>query len=169
MVVSVNISPRQFEMDDMYEEIREVLDETGLSPQWLAIEITEGLLMKPSPAIAQDLRRIRDLGVKIAIDDYGRGHASLSYLLEFNPTHIKLDQLFVQKMLVDKNYGEIVSSTIHLAQQIGMVVIAEGVETEEQLQKLQELGCDMVQGFLLSHPMEPSTLEALFLQRAAVT
>ena len=168
MIVSVNISPKQFEMGDMYEEIVGALHESRLSPQWLAIEITEGMLMKSSPAIAEDLKRIRDLGVKIAIDDYGKGHASLSYLLDFHPTHIKLDQVFIEKMLVDRNYGEIVSSTISLAQKIGMVVIAEGVETEEQLRTLQQLGCDMVQGFLLSRPLDASTLEAQFFMSTVI-
>lgn len=163
MVVSVNISPKKFEMSDVCADIKEALCRTGLEPQWLVIEITEGLLMQNSEEIAQDLRRIRNLGVGIAIDDFGKGYSSLSYLRRFEPTHLKIDQFFIQEMLRDKGYMTIVSATINLAHNLGMRVIAEGVETQEQLDKLRSLGCDMIQGYLFSRPLPPEELEREFL------
>lgn len=119
--------------------------------------------MQNSTEIAEELRNIRELGVRIAIDDFGKGYSSLSYLRHFEPTHLKIDQFFIQEMLDDEGYMKIVSATINLAHNLGMRVIAEGVETHEQLKKLQTLGCDMVQGYLLSRPLSPVQFEERFL------
>ncbi|WDL97538.1 putative bifunctional diguanylate cyclase/phosphodiesterase [Alicyclobacillus sp. ALC3] len=162
MVVSVNISPKQFQAGHVFQEVQQVLLQTGLDPEWLAIEITEGCLMENSLAIVQELQNIRELGVKIAIDDFGTGYSSLAYLRRFQPTHLKIDQVFVRTMLEDFSSLSIVTGTIQLAHSLGMKVVAEGVEEKKQLEILQGRGCDMVQGFLLAKPLPADQIEAMF-------
>ncbi len=163
LVVSVNISPKQFEGQDIYDTIQSVLDETGLAPQYLCIEITEGLLIRNSDAVALTLKRIRDLGVKISIDDFGKGFSSLAYLTRFAPTELKIDQSFVQEMLGDSRFMAIVAATIHLAHNLNMEVVAEGVETAQQLAELELLGCDTLQGSLLASPMPAGQFQTRYL------
>ncbi|KYP81353.1 bifunctional diguanylate cyclase/phosphodiesterase [Ferroacidibacillus organovorans] len=158
-LLSVNVSPKQFQLGNMVQTIREVIQETGMDPQCLAIEITEGLLMHNSMEIAEELRVIRSLGVKIAIDDFGKGFSSLSYLHLFQPTHLKIDKSFIDHMLHDPGQMSIVSAVIHLAHNLNMSVIAEGVENMEQFNRLKAEGCDYVQGYLFAKPLPAEEIE----------
>ncbi|KYP81291.1 bifunctional diguanylate cyclase/phosphodiesterase [Ferroacidibacillus organovorans] len=161
IVVSVNVSPKQFQICSMVQIIRDAISETGIDPSHLAIEITEGLLVKNSIDVAEELRQIRSLGVKIAIDDFGKGYSSLSYLRLFEPTHLKIDQSFIKDMLDDTGQMCIVSGIINLAHNLGMKVVAEGVERLEQLVRLAEEGCDLIQGYLISPPLPVHEIERI--------
>lgn len=162
IVVSVNISPKQFAAGYVFGMVTDALLDTGLAPEWLAIEITEGCLMQNPLEIAGELKRIREFGVKVAIDDFGTGYSSLSYLCRFKPTHLKIDQFFIGNMLDDVSSMAIVNATISLAHSLGMTVVAEGVETPEQLEVLRAGGCDLVQGFLLSKPLPARDVQRVF-------
>ncbi|MFX4302228.1 putative bifunctional diguanylate cyclase/phosphodiesterase [Alicyclobacillus tolerans] len=162
--VSVNVSPKQFQLTDMEETVRQVLHETGLSPEWLEIEITEGLLMQNSNEITNTLRRIRSMGVKISIDDFGTGYSSLRYLKLFEPHILKIDQSFVAHMMEDPGQLSIVSAIIHLAHSLRMEVVAEGVESAEQALKLLQEGCHSVQGFFFSPPVVFEEIQQKWLQ-----
>lgn len=162
--VSVNVSPKQFQLTDMAETVHQVLHETGLSPEWLEIEITEGLLMQNSNEITNTLRRIRSMGVKISIDDFGTGYSSLRYLKLFEPHILKIDQSFVAHMMEDPGQLSIVSAIIHLAHSLGMEVVAEGVESAEQALKLLQEGCHSVQGFFFSPPVVFEEIQQKWLQ-----
>jgi len=164
IVISVNVSPRQFQLQNMFEVVKKVLIETKLQPEWLAIEITEGLLVQNSSEIAQVLKQIRDYGVQIAIDDFGTGYSSLGYLRLFNPTHLKIDQSFVDRMLTSEGDMCIVSAVVNLAHNLSMQVVAEGVETSEQFDRLKDEGCDTVQGYLFSKPISSTELESHWLE-----
>lgn len=163
MVMSVNMSPRQFELENITDMLWETMLETHLDPQWLSIEITEGLLVKDSDVVAETLQQIRLTGIHIAIDDFGKGFSSLSYLSRFQPHELKIDQEFVSQMLKDPASLAIVSATINLAHNLNMAVVAEGVETVEQQAALESLGCDMLQGYLFSRPLPPEEIERRFL------
>jgi diguanylate cyclase (GGDEF)-like protein len=157
--LSVNVSPRQFQLMSMATLIRDVLAQTGMEPGRLAIEITEGLLVQNSFEVAAELKAIRDMGVQIAIDDFGKGYSSLSYLSLFSPTHLKIDRTFISDMLTNSNHMSIVSAVIHLAHNLRMQVIAEGVERDEQLERLRGEGCDFAQGYRIARPLPLSELE----------
>ncbi len=151
--VAVNISTGQFALTDMAQRIREALAATGLAPNWLEIEITESLLADNLEATQATLREIHALGVHIAVDDFGTGYSSLSYLKRFPLRKLKIDQSFVRDILTDHDDRAISSAIINLGQSLGLVVVAEGVETSGQLEVLRQLGCHKVQGFLLGAPV----------------
>ncbi len=168
-VISVNVSPKQFQLVDMQKTIKTVLEETGLSSEWLEIEITEGLLIDNSTEIAKTLKGIREMGVKIAIDDFGTGYSSLNYLRLFKPNLLKIDQSFVSNMLTDHGHMSIVSAVIQLAHSLDMDVVAEGVETDQQSKRLQTEGCQIAQGFLFSHPLPADQFEQKWLAMQSIT
>jgi diguanylate cyclase (GGDEF)-like protein/PAS domain S-box-containing protein len=151
--VAVNISTCQFGLTDMAQRIREALAATGLAPKWLEIEITESLLADNLEATQATLREIRELGVHIAVDDFGTGYSSLSYLKRFPLRKLKIDQSFVRDIMTDHDDRAISSAIINLGQSLGLVVVAEGVETGDQLQILRQLGCHKIQGYLLGAPV----------------
>lgn len=159
IVVSVNVSPRQFQLVDMFQLIQSVLCETKLNPEWLSIEITEGLMMENPYEITKILKKIRQLGVKISIDDFGTGYSSLRYLQLFEATYLKIDQSFVQNMLEDSGNQAIVSAVIQLGHTLGMRVVAEGVESMAHLKWLQIAGCDIAQGYYFSKPVPPCAIQ----------
>ncbi|MDR3395630.1 MAG: EAL domain-containing protein [Parasulfuritortus sp.] len=151
--VAVNISTCQFGLTDMAQRIREALATTGLAPKWLEIEITESLLADNLDATQATLREIRELGVHIAVDDFGTGYSSLSYLKRFPLRKLKIDQSFVRDIMTDHDDRAISSAIINLGQSLGLVVVAEGVETGDQLEILRQLGCHKIQGYLLGAPI----------------
>ncbi|MDB5084237.1 MAG: hypothetical protein JWN30_1123, partial [Bacilli bacterium] len=167
LVMCVNVSPKQFQVCNMVEVIANVLTETHMDAVWLGIEITEGLLVHNSMEIASVLKKIRTMGVLVAIDDFGTGYSSLAYLQKFEPTHLKIDQSFVSVMFSDAGSKSIVNAVIDLAHNLGMQVVAEGVESEEQLLYLKEHGCDMAQGFLYSKPINCAEFERNFLRQTS--
>jgi diguanylate cyclase (GGDEF)-like protein len=151
--VSVNLSARQFQQANLAEDIHQVLEETGLDPRLLDLEITEGSAMKNPENTIRTLQALKRLGVSVAIDDFGIGYSSLNYLKRFPIDIIKLDQSFVRDMAFDSGDRAIANAVIALAHSFGLTVIAEGVENEEQLAILREQGCNHMQGFFFSPPL----------------
>ncbi len=159
--VAVNLSARQFQAEDLPELVASVLDETGLAPSFLELEITETVIMQDLEQTIDQLQCLMQLGVKIAVDDFGTGYSSLNYLKRF-PIHVlKIDRSFVKDIGRDSDDSAIVSAVIGLAHNLKLEVVAEGVETEEQLQFLRERGCQKAQGFLLGYPLQYEEVPAL--------
>jgi EAL domain-containing protein (putative c-di-GMP-specific phosphodiesterase class I) len=150
LLISVNLSARHFLQSDLAKQCRAVLYETQLSDFSLSIEVTESAIM-PDPETAIELmHELKSLGIKISLDDFGTGYSSLSYLHRFPLDSLKIDRSFVSRIMED---DEIVRTIITLGRNLGLRVIAEGVETVEQIDKLRELGCEYAQGFYFSVPI----------------
>ena len=152
LFVSVNLSPAQFRDGDVAETVAQVLNETGLPPDRLELEITESLLINDTEEVLAKLNRLRQLGVHIAMDDFGTGYSSLSYLARFPFSKIKIDRQFIRNMTRDPAMRAIVKTIIALGKSLDVTITAEGVETEEQAAMLREFGCPQVQGFLYGYP-----------------
>jgi diguanylate cyclase (GGDEF)-like protein/PAS domain S-box-containing protein len=152
--ISVNLSGRQFGHANLLEQITQILDATGLDPHSLKLEITESIVMDNVESTSGTLKKLRALGVELSIDDFGTGYSSLSYLHRLPIDTLKIDRSFVSRVGENNENKEIVRTILMLAQNLGMGVIAEGVETKEQLDLLRELGCQCVQGFLVSRPLD---------------
>lgn len=150
---SVNLSPIQFRQGNIVEQVKETLSESGLAPDCLILEITEGTLMHDPTRTESLLNALRGLGVGVSVDDFGTGYSSLAYLKRFPISSVKIDQSFVGELEKDTNDLAIVSAILGLAKELGLCAVAEGVETEGQLAILGEKGCDMVQGYLLGRPV----------------
>ncbi len=166
-VLSVNISPRQFERPDFCDRIVGILDECGLPTNKVEIEITESVLMAQKDAPAK-LAQLRALGLRVAVDDFGTGHSSLAYLKNFSIDRLKLDRAFIIDVPFDATGMEIAASVIRLGHSLDVEVLAEGVETEAQAEFLRRSGCRLAQGFLFGRPMwEEDLLSALVKVRAA--
>ncbi|WP_114950789.1 bifunctional diguanylate cyclase/phosphodiesterase [Sphingosinicella terrae] len=163
--LSVNLSPLQFLFDDLVGSIERVLAETGLDPARLDLEVTEGLLIKDAAAALAILQRLKALGVQISMDDFGTGYSSLSYFRMFPFDKVKIDRSFVQEMTANPQARAIIRSVIGLGRGLGMPVVAEGVETPEQLEALRAEGCDQVQGYLISRPNPIGYFEGVVLKR----
>jgi len=161
LFISVNLSGKQFTQPDLVEQIKNVLLETGINPRCLKLEITESMVMENVETTTTMLYQLRDLGVQLSIDDFGTGYSSLSYLHRFPIDTLKIDRSFVIKMIDNNENIEIVRTIIILAQNLGMDVIAEGVETKEQLTRLRELKCENGQGYYFSKPLEAEDAENL--------
>ncbi len=150
--VAVNISPRQLEVEGLVATTQRALVENALDPESLEVEITEGLLMRDTLQTKRTLRGLKDLGVRIAIDDFGTGYSSLAYLHRFAVDTLKIDRSFVNRIEEEKEGAVITSAIISLGHKLGLEVIAEGVETEGQLARLLDEGCDFGQGYYLGRP-----------------
>lgn len=151
-VVAVNLSPRQLIQGDLVATVADALEKSGLPPHLLELEITENIFMEHADELESTLQRIRELGVRIAIDDFGTGYSSLAYITRFPIDRIKLDLTFVQNMLSDANCRAVTNAVIAMANGLGMDVVAEGVETEEQLSYLSQQSCSHAQGYLFARP-----------------
>ena len=163
--VAVNLSPRQFYQQDLVTTIEGVLEETGIAPHLLELELTESMMMNDVEHAVGILHKLKALGVHLSIDDFGTGYSSLSYLRRFPIDLLKIDQSFVRDITVDPNDAAIVLSIISLAHSLRLTVIAEGVETEAQLSYLQRHGCDFMQGYFFSRPVPSGECEALLRNR----
>jgi EAL domain-containing protein (putative c-di-GMP-specific phosphodiesterase class I) len=150
--IAVNLSPVQFRQSDFFTLVHKVLLETGLPGHRLELEITEGVLIDDSSAALAVLRRAKALGVRIALDDFGTGFSSLSYLQSFPFDKIKIDRSFIENLDSNPHSATIVRGVLGLARGLELPVIAEGVETEEQLAFLKREGCDEIQGYLMGRP-----------------
>lgn len=159
--LSVNLSPRQFRQRDLADRILQILDVTKMKPKLLTLEITEGVLMDNLQQGIDMLGRLREIGVSIAIDDFGTGYSSLAYLKDLPIDYLKIDRVFVKDIVEDKNDAAIANSIIALAHNLGMEVIAEGVEDLNVLGVLQAFGCDHYQGFFFSRPVDPEEIPLL--------
>jgi diguanylate cyclase (GGDEF)-like protein/PAS domain S-box-containing protein len=150
--VAVNLSPVQFEHEDLPALIKSVLSKTGLAPDRLELEITEGVLIADSERALATLEKLNKLGVQIVLDDFGTGYSSLSYLRDFPFSKIKIDRSFVAKIGVQDSAKAIIRAVIGLGHSMNLTVTAEGVETESQLKYLKDERCDMIQGYLIGRP-----------------
>ena len=159
--VAVNLSARQFGAANLVDDLRSVLKETGLAPACLEIELTESLFMSDVGQAVDLLHTMKVIGVKLSIDDFGTGYSSLSYLSRFPIDVLKIDRSFVAAISRDSNDAAIVASIINLAHNLKLSVIAEGVETADQLDYLRRHGCDQMQGYYFSRPLAPSDFEKL--------
>ncbi|MBU1263189.1 MAG: EAL domain-containing protein [Gammaproteobacteria bacterium] len=162
LTVAVNLSPRQFRSPYLMQQIEACLAQSRLTPRWLEIEITESAAMHDIEQAAAILDRLKALGVQLALDDFGTGHSALAWLRRFPVDKLKLDQSFVRTMESDPANAAIVRAVIALGREMGLVVLAEGVEEAGQLAMLRAMRCDQVQGYLFSKPLtEPQLLELL--------
>jgi len=157
-LLSVNLSGKQFTQPDLFEQIRATLDATGFEPSCLKLEITESVIMEDAAAAVEVLCKFKSLNIQISIDDFGTGYSSLSYLHRFPVDMIKIDRSFVGAMCQGGENLEIVRTIVNLAHNLGMQVIAEGVETREQLDMLRAMGCEYCQGYYFSKPVPPETV-----------
>jgi EAL domain-containing protein (putative c-di-GMP-specific phosphodiesterase class I) len=165
LFVSVNLSARQFTQNDLVEDVGRTLARTGLEAEALELEITESVLMDQSEAGIRALGEIRNLGVRLVLDDFGTGYSSLSYLKHLPLDTIKIDRTFVAG-IDDAADRSIVEAVIALAHGLGIGVVAEGIETEGQAERLRELGCDLGQGYLFSRPVPAERTAALLRDRS---
>lgn len=165
--MAVNISPVQFYQDDFVQVVLEALQESGLEPQYLELEITEGIAMYQLDQVVDKLNTLRDLGVHISIDDFGTGFSSLNYLKRFPIDKLKIAQQFVRDITDDPDDAAIVQAIMAMAHSLKLNVIAEGVETEEQLSFLLDVKCREIQGYIYSKPVPANEFHAL-LQRNMV-
>lgn len=159
--VAVNVSPQQFRRPDLFDTIRDALDQAALDPSYLEVEITEGALLGDVDQALETLHALRELGVEIAVDDFGTGYSSLAYLTRFPLNRLKIDRSFVARMGNDPQSLALVGAIIAMAHALELRVTAEGVETPEQAAQLQTLGCDEAQGFWFSRPVTASGLRNL--------
>ena len=153
LIISVNLSSKHFTQPDLVEQVKLTLEETGLDPRCLKLELTESAVMENAQAATEALLSLRQLGIQLSIDDFGTGYSSLSYLHKFPIDTLKIDRSFVSRMGENGENTEIVRTILTLAENLGLDVIAEGVETVDQLEKLRQYGCRYAQGFLFAKPM----------------
>ncbi len=153
ITMAVNISAKQFHNQDIVAVIKKVLDETKLTPEYLELEITESIFMDNLNLTIHKLQEIKKMGVKISLDDFGTGYTSMNYLKRFPIDVIKIDQSFVKDLPDNKNDAAIISAIIAMGHKLGIKIVAEGVETTEQLEFLSEHECDMIQGYYISGPL----------------
>jgi len=165
MRLSVNFSARQFQQPAFISTVAEILKETNLDPRWLELELTESSIMKEPEQAIEKLHELKLMGIRVAIDDFGTGYSSLNYLKRFPIDTLKIDKTFVSDVCKDPHDTAIVRAIITLGHALDLTVIAEGVETQEQLQYLTSLGCDVVQGFLFSKSLPAPVFEELLVEQ----
>ncbi|HTF68222.1 MAG TPA: EAL domain-containing protein [Edaphobacter sp.] len=158
--LAVNISPLQLMRSDFVGEVQEVISEAGIEPSWLEMEITERVVLNIDE-IAPRMTELADMGIRFAVDDFGTGYSSLQHLHRLPISTLKIDCSFIQLLCESSRSYSLVKSIIAMGHSLQMEVIAEGVEHEDQMQVLQDLDCDCIQGFLLSKPSSPETIEKL--------
>ena len=161
LTIAVNVSPRQFHQEDFAEQVLTVIKETGANPHRLKLELTESLLVDDIEGVIAKMTALKKLGVGFSLDDFGTGYSSLAYLKRLPLDQLKIDQGFVRDILTDSNDAAIAKMVIVLAESLGLVVIAEGVETEAQRDFLASQGCHAYQGYLFSKPVPVAEFEVL--------
>jgi EAL domain-containing protein (putative c-di-GMP-specific phosphodiesterase class I) len=165
--LSVNLSPAELDAPDLVERVAGTLEATGLAPDLLVLELTEGVLAQNTAATAATLTRLKELGVRLAIDDFGTGFSSLGYLERFPIDMLKIDRSFIAKLGNGPEAAPLADAVIRLGQALHLETIAEGIETDQQLAALQAMGCRLGQGYLFARPSEPDTIRALLDQAQA--
>ena len=168
MRLSVNFSARQFQQATFISSVAETLKQTNLDPRWLELELTESSIMKDPEQAIEKLHEFKLMGIRVAIDDFGTGYSSLNYLKRFPIDTLKIDRSFVSDICKDRHDTAIVRAIITLGHALDLTVVAEGVETQEQLQYLSSLECDVVQGFLFSKSLTASAFEELLVEHSKV-
>ena len=164
LVLSVNVSPRQFAEADFVQTVADVLSATGFPAQRLQLEVTEGLLLDPTPQSLEKLDRLAASGVRLAVDDFGMGYSSLAYLKRFRLHTLKIDRMFVRDIPMHQQDAAIVRAIVDLGHGLGLRVTAEGVEKSEQFHELRRLGCDSMQGYLFSRPVSAPRMGQMLAQ-----
>ncbi|MGH9295369.1 MAG: putative bifunctional diguanylate cyclase/phosphodiesterase, partial [Acidimicrobiales bacterium] len=161
LTVSVNVSGRQLDRDDFVATVHDVLSSTGLEPRLLTLEITETTLMRNAELSARRLRSLKQLGVNVAVDDFGTGYCSLAYLQQFPVDALKIDQSFVSRMESSAEGAALVHTIVQMGRDLNIETVAEGIETVAQLERLRRERCSNGQGFLLAHPLEAGAFAEL--------
>ncbi len=164
LVLAVNVSSRQFNQPDFVAEVRQILNESGADPTRLKIELTESIVIDNFAGITAQMLELKNLGISFSMDDFGTGFSSLSYLKRLPLDQLKIDRSFIRELASDPNDAAIVNTIITMGKTLGLHVIAEGVETEEQLQRLTEYGCTSFQGYLFSKPLPLNLFEEFVLK-----
>ena len=164
--VAVNLSFAQFKDGTLPSIVKRALDLTQLNPKFLELELTESILADENGSIPEQLEKMKNLGVQFAIDDFGTGYSNLNYLRKFNAHKLKIDRIFINTLGLDENDVPLVSAIINIAESLGMVTVAEGIEHEAALRKLEEMGCDVGQGFYWSKPVPEKQIEALIASQS---
>ncbi len=156
--ISINLSTRQFRQPDLVEQVARVLRETGLAPTCLNLEVTESVIIGDAAAAVATMRALRALGVNLHIDDFGTGYSSLSYLYQFPIDTLKIDRAFISGLGHDERSRSLVDNIVTLAHDLGLTVVAEGVETADQAALIESVGCERMQGFAFSRPLEAANV-----------
>ncbi|MEQ8982069.1 MAG: EAL domain-containing protein, partial [Deltaproteobacteria bacterium] len=157
--VAVNVSARQLEDQTFVDTVSDLLEETALPARNLELEITESILIEQSARSHRMLEALQRLGVRLAMDDFGTGYSSLAYLVNYPIDILKIDKSFVEQLLTSNRHRAIVSAIVGLGRSLDLEIVAEGVETVEQLESLRDIGCRSIQGYLLSQPQASSDIE----------
>jgi diguanylate cyclase (GGDEF)-like protein/PAS domain S-box-containing protein len=168
LLLSVNVSARQFQSPDLVDTVAEVLQRTGFNPTSLKLELTESVMMRDVERTTQRLHELKALSIQLVIDDFGTGYSSLAYLRQFPITVLKIDRTFVNRLGTDPQDDAIVRSIVTLSRDLGMEVVAEGIETPAQLETLRALGCDYGQGYYFSRPLPSAQAEELVTLEAGM-
>ena len=158
--IAVNVSPRQFREPDFIDMVQKTIKATEVDPNWLELEVTESGLIENESEVMAILHELRSMGIKISIDDFGVGYSSLNRLKQMPVDALKIDRSFIQDM---HDGGAIIEAIIMLAHNLNLDVVAEGVETEEQVNYLQQYGCDEIQGYFFARPMSIDDFELHYM------
>jgi EAL domain-containing protein (putative c-di-GMP-specific phosphodiesterase class I) len=161
LTVSVNLSVKQCSQKDLVQKVAEVLQQTGLAAENLKLELTESMIVEDAESTSTMLSELRALGVQVQIDDFGTGYSSLGYLQRLPIDTLKIDRTFIGRIGNNGSGAEIVQTIMMLAHDLGMKVVAEGIETAEQLSKLKSMKCEYGQGYFFTKPVESQAAEAL--------
>lgn len=164
-LVTVNVSAHQFSAPGLAATVESALEESGLSPSQLVLEITESATLRDVGETIRTLNRLRGRGIGIALDDYGTGHASLSYLMDLQPTMLKIDKSFINRGMVSARNETVLEAVFALCDNLGVATIGEGIETPEQCEWLRDLGCQMGQGYLFSPAVPASKVPGQLAER----
>ena len=164
LTMAVNLSAVQFKRGDVEQSVLRALEDSGLSPTRLELELTESILIQNAEAVLASVKRLKQQGVTLSIDDFGTGYSSLSYLKRFDVDKLKIDQSFVRELCGNADDAAIVRAVIQMARSLNLTTIAEGVETRETAERLREFGCDEAQGYHFARPMPAAELEAYLRQ-----
>lgn len=163
--ISVNISPRQLIADDFVDIVCETIENAGIRPERIEFEITESVLIESLENTVAKLEQLRQMGVMLSLDDFGTGYSSLTYLMSLPVGSLKIDRSFISDIAIEKVQMELVRSIIDLGHTLGLIIVAEGVETENQLALLLQIGCDRIQGYIFSKPIsEEEAIKLVFLE-----
>lgn len=165
LTISLNVSPRDFSQESFFETLTSHIEASNISPSQIELEITENILMRKSDEIISHLKSLQDFGVSLAVDDFGTGHSSLSYLKHFPMNKLKIDRSFIDDIDVDESDYALAACIVNIAQLFELKTIAEGVETVDQLTKVRQLGCDVVQGYFYSKPLAVDDFEQYVIDR----
>ena len=161
MRMSVNLSAKQFNEPNLVKVVAEIIEETGIPPEQLELEITESVIMTNVNKAIETLKALNAMGIKLSIDDFGTGYSSLSYLKRFPLNTLKIDRSFINDVTEDPDDAAIVEMIINMARTLKLKVVAEGVETDSQADFLRQTNCDLMQGFLFCRPVPVPEIDAI--------